>query len=56
MRPDLPNSQQPMSDDDCILPSGAAGSPHWTKRNTATNACPVSCIFILRGVPCPSIG
>lgn len=27
MRPDLPNSQQPMSDDDCILPSGAAGEP-----------------------------
>lgn len=27
MRPGLPNSQQPMSDDDCILPSGAAGEP-----------------------------
>ncbi|MBB2732207.1 hypothetical protein ABIF64_007640 [Bradyrhizobium japonicum] len=26
MRPDLPNSQQPMSDD-CILPSGAAREP-----------------------------
>jgi len=25
MRPDLPDSQQPMSDDDCILPSGTAG-------------------------------
>ena len=27
MRPDLPNSQQPKSDDDCILPSGAAREP-----------------------------
>ncbi|MCS3894676.1 hypothetical protein M2171_003809 [Bradyrhizobium japonicum USDA 38] len=56
MRPDLPNSQQPMSDDDCILPSGAAGEPPLDQEKLRDERLLGLLHFHLRGVPCPSIG
>ena len=56
MRPDLPNSQQPMSDDEHTTERGRSGAPTGRSETPRRTPARVSCIFILRGVPCPSIG